>query len=52
MHQVNENLLDKNDLPHTVAECICTSRLQSILKEYGLSHTVRNGMYVANTKVY
>ena len=26
--QVDKNLLNKNDLPHIVAECVCTSRLQ------------------------
>ena len=28
VRQVLENLLNKNDLPHTVAECVCTSRSQ------------------------
>ena len=28
MRKVHENLLNKNSLPHTVAECVCTSCLQ------------------------
>ena len=28
VRQVHKNLLNKNDLPHTVAECVRTSRSQ------------------------
>ena len=42
VRQVHENILNKNSLPHTVAECVRTYHpiRKSILKEYSLPHTV------------
>ena len=40
MHQVHKNLRNKNGLPHSFVELYAYPVRISVLKEYGLPHTV------------
>ena len=50
VRHVHETLLNKNGLPHTIAECVRTSCLQKYTER--IPTLLLKGMYVANTKVY
>jgi len=41
VRQVHKNLLNKNGLPYTATELYAPPVRESVLKEYGLPHTVR-----------